>query len=80
MTIEQKQLLYDIAKLHSHQFYNAMADHWEQWNYACDREYGERIDKLEAEYQNLYGDMPEWETIDDVWAAIDTLGKELQEE
>lgn len=80
MTIEQKQLLYDIAKLHSSQFYNSMVDHWESQHYAFDREYTARINELEAEYKKLYGDLPEWKYIDDVWVTIDTLGKELQEE
>jgi hypothetical protein len=35
------------------------------------------IDRLESEYKNKYGDLPEWKYIDDVWAAINTLEKEL---
>ena len=77
MTIEQKQLLYKIAKWHNKEFYNRMEDHWTTVNYDIERECIIVIDDLEREYREVYGDLPEWKYIDDVWAAIQTLEKEL---
>ena len=77
MTTEQKQLLYNIAKWHDIDFYNRMADHWTDGNYRVDDECVETIKRLEDQYKDLYGDLPEWECINDVWAALDELRKEL---
>jgi hypothetical protein len=77
MSKEQKQLLYEIAKWHDKDFYNRMDDHWTTANYQIDTECAEAIKKLEEEYINTYGELPEWKYIDDVWAAIKTLEKEL---
>ena len=74
--MDQKRLLYEIAKLHSEQFYNAMNDHWTLADGDFDRECEQRIKSLEAEYKLLYGDLPEWKYIDDVWKTQAEL-KEL---
>lgn len=77
MSKEQKQLLLEIAKWHNKDFYNRMEDNWTTINYQIDTECYETIDKLEHEYINKYGDLPEWNYIDDVWATIQNLEKEL---
>ena len=77
MTTEQKKLLYEIAKWHNKDFYNRMEDHWTTANYVVDRECARNIDALEKEYKETYGNLPEWKYIDDVWAAIKILEKEL---
>ena len=77
MSMEQKKLLYEILQWHNKEFYNRMEDHWTTENYVVDRECTQTIDALEKEYKETYGDLPEWKYIDDVWAAIKTLEKEL---
>lgn len=77
MTTEQKQLLYDIAQWYSKDFYNRMNDNWTSINYQIDTECSNTIDRLEKEYKEKYGDLPEWNYIDDVWATIQNLEKEL---
>lgn len=77
MTTDQKKLLYEIAKWHNKDFYNRMEDHWTTENYSVDRECTKIIDSLEKEYREKYGALPGWKYIDDVWAAIKTLEKEL---
>lgn len=78
MTIEQKQLLYEIAQWHNKDFYNRMEDHWTISNYELDRKCTENIKHLEMCYQRLYGDLPVWDTIDDVWDTIKELKEELE--
>lgn len=79
MNKEQKQLLYKIAQWHNKDFYNRMDDYWTEINYQIDTECYETIDKLEREYFEKYGDLPEWKYINDVWAAIKQLEKELSD-
>ena len=78
MTREQKQLLYDIAKWHSREFSNRMDDHWTEKNYVFARECEQTIDRLEKEYKEKYGELPEWKYIDDVWDAMKQLEGELK--
>lgn len=79
VTREQKELLYNIANWRSKEFYNNMEDHWTSSNYEIDAECNATIRKLEKEYKEKYGDLPEWKYIDDVWDARDNLKKELEE-
>ena len=73
MSTEQKKLLYEIAKWRSDRFYNNMKDRWDSTNYAFDSKCNNKIDELEKQYEDLYGDLPEWRYIDDVWAAMEEL-------
>lgn len=77
MTTEQKKLIYKIAQQHNRDFYNRMDDYWTEINYEIDRECTRTIERLEKEYIAEYGDLPEWNTIDDVWAVLKTLKEEL---
>lgn len=77
MDREQKELLYEIAQWHSKEFYNDMIDHWTSEDRMFKNKCRTNIDRLEREYKNKYGDLPEWKYIDDVWAVIKTLEKEL---
>ena len=79
MTKEQKELLYEIAKLYSADFYNRMKDNWTTDNYLLDTKYRDEISKLENEYSKKYGTLPEWKYINDVWNAIKQLKEELDE-
>lgn len=78
MTTEQKQLLYDIAEWHSREFNNNMDDHWTAKNFAFSRECHQTITRLEKEYKEKYGDLPEWQYIDDVWTTMKQLREELK--
>ena len=80
MTIEQKQLLDEITKWHSREFSNRMDDHWTDKNYAFARECKQTIGRLEKEYVEKYGELPEWKYIDDVWDAMEQLKEELLNE
>lgn len=77
MDRKQKELLYEIAQWHSKQFYNNMIDSWTSEDRMFNNKCNQTIMRLENEYKNEYGDLPEWKYIDDVWAAIKTLEKEL---
>lgn len=79
MSTEQKQLLYDIASWHSRQFYNNMKDTWAPEDYSFDHKCDCKIAELEKQYAESYGDPPEWEYIDDVWAAMRALEQDLKE-
>ena len=80
MTREQKELLYNIAEWHSKDFYNRMVDRWTDDNYRIDTECRKTINRLESEYVEKYGPLPEWKYIDNVWDAMRELKKELSEE
>ena len=77
MTREQKELLRDIASWRSKDFYNEMEDHWTATNYYVSSQCSENIRKLEKEYKEKYGDLPEWKHIDDVFKALRELREEL---
>ena len=64
MTREQKELLYEIAN-------------WTDVNFKTSTECINNIKRLETEYKEKYGPLPEWKYIDDVWAAMKTLKEEL---
>ena len=78
MTREQKELLYQIASWHSKEFYNRMDDHWTDKNVKFDSKCHEIINRLEKEYQDKYGELPEWKYINNVWDTIQELEKELR--
>ena len=77
MIIEQKKLLLEIAEFHIKDFMLEMNDHWSSSDYAKSREYAAKIRSLEADYKQLYGDLPKWGYIDDVIEYRDNLKKEL---
>ena len=76
MTKEQKELLYEIADWHSKEFYNDMDDHWTHTNFVFATECTNNIARLEKEYVDKYGNLPEWKYIDDVWATMKELKAE----
>ena len=78
MTTEQKQLLYEITQWHSREFSNRMDDHWTDKNYAFARECEQTIERLEKEYEEKYGDLPEWNYINDIWDTMEKLKEELK--
>ena len=78
MTIDQKKLLLEIAKLHIADFMLEMNDHWSSNDYALSKKYHGLIHDLEGTYKHLYGDLPEWKYIDDVVACRDNLKKDLE--
>lgn len=77
MTREQKELLLEIAKWHIKEFNNRMIDHWRDENYRIDTECSEVIRRTEREYTEKYGELPEWQYIDDVYSAAKQLREEL---
>ncbi len=80
MTREQKELLYRITCLYSDRFYLAMEDHWSRQAYERDANMHRDLMALEKEYEEKYGELPDWEgIIDNVWAMQKKLKKELEE-
>ena len=77
MTREQKELLYEIASWHSKDFYNEMEEPWTATNYYTSNQCNIVINKLEREYKEKYGDLPEWKYIDDVFKTMRELKEEL---
>lgn len=77
MTLEQKELLLQIVNTMIRNFNNDMIDSWRPENFRISDECNALLRKLEAEYQQKYGDLPAWEYIDDVVACRDNLRKEL---
>lgn len=78
MDREQKELLLQIAQWHIKAFNNEMIDCWKYDNYRIDSECHGAICKLEKEYSDRYGELPEWEYIDDVFNAAKKLRGELK--
>lgn len=66
----QKKMLHDIAQWHVKEFYNRMEDRWTDLHYSINRECVEAINRLEKEYVENYGPLPEWKYIDDVLADM----------
>lgn len=77
MTREQKELLRDIAQWRSNDFYNEMEEPWTATNYYISNQCNIVINKLEKEYKEKYGDLPEWKYIDDVLQTLRELKEEL---
>ena len=77
MSTEQKELLLQIVDVKISNFNNDMIDHWKPENFRLSDFYNQSICRLESQYKELYGDLPEWKYIDDVVACRDSLRKEL---
>lgn len=75
MSKEQQQLLYEIVKWRINAFYNDMKDHWNASDSAIADKCSANIFKLENQYKELYGDLPDWQSIDDIFNARDELKK-----
>jgi hypothetical protein len=73
MSDKQKKLLYEIAELRSKRFFNDMNDHWSLGDAEFDAKCSQKIDELEEQYKSLYGDLPEWKYINDVWETMEEL-------
>lgn len=80
MTREQKELLRDIAQWRSNDFYNEMEEPWTATNYYISNQCNIVINRLEKEYKEKYGDLPEWKYIDDVLQTLRELNDELDRE
>lgn len=80
MDRQQALLLYEIADAYWEQFCNNMKDSWDYYNYTYDHEISMKIEKLEREYKNKYGQLPEWKTINDVLQAKKEISNKLNEE
>lgn len=78
MTKEQQELLLQIAQWHIKDFNNRMVDTWSDKNYIIDSECNKTICKLESEYIDKYGELPEWRYIDDVFNTAKQLREELR--
>ena len=80
MTIEQKEMLYELAQWHNKEFYNRMIDHWDFKDYTFSMRCAENIKRLEDDYQRLYGELPQWKSINDVWDTIKELEPEFKKQ
>lgn len=78
MDREQKELLLQIAQWHIKDFNNDMVDTWSDKNYLIASECNKTIRRLETEYVDTYGELPEWRYINDVLAMAKQLKEELQ--
>ena len=77
MSTAEKELLYEIVNWHIKEFNNRMEDNWGPLNYRIDEECRQMVQQLEKKYTDTYGDLPNWEYIDDVWKAAQKLKEEL---
>lgn len=77
MDREQKELLLQIAQWYIKDFNNEMVDSWKYENYQINSECRNAICRLEKEYTDQYGELPEWEYVDDVFNAAKQLKEEL---
>ena len=80
MTREQKELLRDIVDWRAKDFYNEMEEPWTSKNYYLSNHCNIVINKLEKEYKEKYGHLPEWKYIDDVLKTLSELNDELKRE
>ena len=78
MTIQQKKELIEILNLRIKRFYNDMNDHWSAADYATDEMCRTEIDRLEGQYKQKYGSVPEYETIDDIFKERKRLVAEVE--
>lgn len=77
MTKEQQELLLQIEQWHIKDFNNRMVDTWSDKNYIIDSECNKTIRRLENEYVDKYGELPEWKYIQDVFNAEKQLRGDL---
>lgn len=78
MTKAQQELLLQIAQWHIKDFNNSMVDTWSDKNYIIDSECNKTIRRLEKEYADKYGELPEWKYITNVVNAAKQLMEELK--
>lgn len=78
MDREQKELLLQIAQWNIKEFNNRMVDTWSDENYIIDSECNKTIRRLENEYVDKYGELPEWKYIDDAFNVAKQLRGELR--
>lgn len=64
--IKKLELLNDIATLLIKDFYLEMNDHWSRNDYTLSKQYNRSINAKKAEYKTSYGELPKWNSIDDV--------------
>ncbi|MBQ6998253.1 MAG: hypothetical protein IJN62_00495 [Clostridia bacterium] len=73
MRDNRENLLYNICKLRIQKFNLEMTDVWESGYSVISTELSKTIHNRENEYKELYGELPKWKTIDDIWAAMKNL-------
>lgn len=64
--VKKLELLNKIAILLVKDFYLEMNNHWSRNDYALSREYHRSINTKKEEYKTSYGELPKWNSIDDV--------------
>lgn len=80
MSHEQKQLLLQITELIVKYFELEMKDHWSSDDLSQSLEYAIQKARLVMQYNELYGELPKWNYIDDVWNMAKQLREELENE
>ena len=80
MTQEQRDLLYELAEWYCKQFHNEMVDSWTFNEYQVGRECNTKIAELENKHRELYGELPEWKSMEHVWAAKKEMRKYMNKE
>ena len=78
MRFEQKKMLYEIACVYIKCFELDMKDYWTDGDSKKNNEYKQTLIKLEDKYKNTFGDLPEWEYINNVYQAKSELERQLQ--
>ena len=76
---EQKKLLLQIAELITKDFDLEMKDHWTCDDHSLSIRYEQKKRELQKQYETEYGELPRWNSIDDVWNTVKQLRKELNE-
>lgn len=76
--MEQLELLYEYVNTHVSNFYLEMNDHWSSDDYVKSHNYKNKLNKLLKLYNEKYGNLPEWEYIDDVMNTQKELKKLIE--
>lgn len=78
--MEQKKLQLQIAELIVKDFNLEMKDHWSSDDYSQSIELSMKKRELQKQYEEKYGELPQWDSIDAVWEAVKQLRKEINDE
>lgn len=78
--MEQKKLLLQIAELIVKNFNLEMKDHWSSDDYSQSIELSMKKRELKKQYEEKYGELLPWNSIDAVWETVKQLKKEINDE
>ena len=77
--LQQANLLHKLISIEIQSFYLKMKDVWGITDYKQQKDYDEEYFKARAEYETLYGAVPEFKTIDELSDASAKIKKDIEE-